>query len=171
MKSQTHRTKKVQNIFKKIRQRIRNEAPDATERISYGIPTFDLNSKYLVYFAAFKNNISLYPATSESVDSDETLSKYKVSKGTLRFPLDKPIPFDLIKKFVQYRIKENKLFMVKILKIDRALYEVDNQAKTYRYLKRNPDWKKLSQEKNRRNKKQIDGYTRIFRDGRRKIHQ
>ncbi len=95
----------VQSILKKIRRTIKSAAPNTTEGISYRIPTFYLNGKYLVYFAAFKNHISIYPATTSAVDKSG-LSKYKVSKGTLRFPLDKKIPFDLIKKFVNYRIKE-----------------------------------------------------------------
>lgn len=75
------------------------------EGISYGIPTFYLNGKYLVYFAGFKEHVSVYPATTSAVEK-AGLSAYKVSKGTLKFPLKKPIPFPKIKKFVSLRIKE-----------------------------------------------------------------
>lgn len=97
----------VQKILTRIRRIVKKAAPSASERISYGIPTFDLNGTYLVYFAAFANHISLYPATSSIVDHDKELAKYKVSKGTLKFPLKEEIPFGLIEKFVKYRVEEN----------------------------------------------------------------
>ena len=98
----------VQKLLKKLRNIISAAIPNATEGISYGIPTLYLNGKYLVYFAAFKHHISVYPATTPAVDKVKGLVDYKVSKGTLKFPLDKPIPFDLIKEFVKYRVKEHK---------------------------------------------------------------
>ena len=91
----------VQKLLKKLKDVICSAVPDATEGISYGIPTLYLNGKYLVYFAAFKHHISVYPAITPAVDKVTGLSAYKVSKGTLKFPLDKPIPFDLIKDFVK----------------------------------------------------------------------
>jgi uncharacterized protein YdhG (YjbR/CyaY superfamily) len=98
--------KDVQALLRKVRSTIKSAAPETTEGISYGIPTFYLNGKYLVYFAGFKNHISVYPATTAALDNVKGLSAYKVSKGTLRFPLTKPIPFHLIKQFVNYRMKE-----------------------------------------------------------------
>ncbi|MEX1997819.1 MAG: DUF1801 domain-containing protein [Candidatus Andersenbacteria bacterium] len=99
--------KDVQVLLKKLRGVIKSAAPKATEGISYKIPTFYLNGKYLVYFAAFKNHISVYPATTAAVTKVKGLSDYKVAKGTLRFPLNKPIPFGMIKKFVSHRVKEH----------------------------------------------------------------
>jgi len=107
--------KPVQVLLKKLKQAIKSAVSKTTEGISYGIPTFYLNGKYLVYFAAFKNHISVYPATTAAVTKIKGLSAYKVSKGTLKFPLDKPLPFDMIKKFVRNRVAENK--KVKVITI------------------------------------------------------
>ena len=96
----------TQSLLRKVRNTIKSVAPETTEGISYGIPTFYLKEKYLVYFAGFKHHISVYPATTAAVDNVKGLSDYKVSKGTLKFPLTKPIPFDLIKQFVRYRLQE-----------------------------------------------------------------
>ena len=85
---------------------IRDSAPNAEEAISYQMPTFKLNGN-LVCFAAFKNHIGFYPKPSVIETFGKELSNYKVSKGTIRFPLDKPIPFDLVRKIVKYRVKEN----------------------------------------------------------------
>ena len=96
----------IQEILQEIRQAIRETAPQAQEAISYRIPTFKLNGN-LVHFAAFKDHIGFFP-TSSGVDAfQEELSGYDTSKGTIRFPLDKPIPFDLIRKIVKFRVKEN----------------------------------------------------------------
>lgn len=100
--------KNVQNILDKIRQMIRKEVPDANETISYGIPTFNLNGRYLIYFAAWKEHISVYPTPSGKVPFQEELSLYSSGKGTVKFPLDEPIPYDLVKKIVLHRIKENQ---------------------------------------------------------------
>lgn len=97
----------VQRILEKTRQTIRKAAPEATETISYQIPTFKLNGKYLVYFAGYTKHISLYPIPSGK-EAPKELSPYKSGKGTVRFPIDKPIPFDLVRKIVQFRIKESR---------------------------------------------------------------
>ncbi|MGA9048489.1 MAG: DUF1801 domain-containing protein [Dehalococcoidia bacterium] len=95
----------IQNILQKLRQAIREAAPEAAEVISYHIPAFKQNG-ILVYFAAYKNHIGFYP-TSSGIDAfKEELAPYRWSKGTVQFPLDKPIPFDLIKKIVAFRVKE-----------------------------------------------------------------
>ncbi len=99
--------KEHQVILQKLRQVIKGAIPKPSERISYGIPTFDYNGKYLVYFAAFKNHIGVYPAITDAVNKVKGLSAYKVSKGTLKFPLTKSIPFDKIRKFVEFRVKES----------------------------------------------------------------
>ena len=99
-------TKDVQNILEKTRETIRKAAPGAVEAISYQIPTFKLKGN-LVHFAAFKNHIGFYPAPSAIDAFKKELTSYEVSKGTVKFPIDKPIPLDLIKKMVAYRVKEN----------------------------------------------------------------
>jgi uncharacterized protein YdhG (YjbR/CyaY superfamily) len=96
----------VQEKLQKIRMTIREAAPDAQEKISYQMPTFYLKGN-LVHFAAFKNHIGFYPTPTGTEKFQKELSAYKVSKGTARFPLDKPIPFDLITEIVKFRVKEN----------------------------------------------------------------
>jgi uncharacterized protein YdhG (YjbR/CyaY superfamily) len=98
--------KNIQNILEELRQAIRDSAPKAEEAISYQMPTFKQNGN-LVYFAAFKNHIGFYPTSSAIEAFKEELSEYKVSKGTVRFPRNKPIPLDLVKKMVRYRVNEN----------------------------------------------------------------
>ncbi len=97
----------MQAILEKIKMTIRKAAPDAEETISYEIPTFTLKGNYLVYFAAYKKHISLYPAPRGIEKFKKELSAYEGGKGTVRFPLDKPIPFDLISRIVKFRVKEN----------------------------------------------------------------
>ncbi|MDD5772080.1 MAG: DUF1801 domain-containing protein [bacterium] len=99
--------KNVQDILKKLRLVIKETAPQAEETINYGIPTFKLNGN-LVHFAAFKNHIGFYPTPSAIATFKKELSPYKQAKGSVQFPLDKPIPFDIIKKIVKYRVKENE---------------------------------------------------------------
>jgi uncharacterized protein YdhG (YjbR/CyaY superfamily) len=96
----------VQTILQKIRALIREAAPDAQEAISYQMPTFKLEGN-LVHFAAFKNHIGLYPTPSGTEAFKKELSPYKAGKGSIQFPLDKPIPYDLIKEIVAFRVKEN----------------------------------------------------------------
>jgi len=98
--------KNVQRILEEIRQAIKESAPEAEETISYQIPAFKQNG-ILVWFAAFKDHIGFYPRVSAIKEFKEKLSAYEISKGTVRFPMDKPIPFDLIKEMVQFRVKEN----------------------------------------------------------------
>ncbi len=96
----------VQIILEEMRQAIRESAPEAEEVISYRIPAFKLNG-ILVWFAAFKNHIGFYPTSSPMEVFKEELSGYEVSKGTIRFPINKPVPLDLVKNIVRYRVKEN----------------------------------------------------------------
>lgn len=96
----------VQSILEELRQAIRNSAPDAKEAISYQIPTFKLNGN-LVHFAAFKNHIGFYPTSSAIARFKKEMSHDEVAKGTVRFPINKPIPFDLIRKIVKLRVREN----------------------------------------------------------------
>jgi uncharacterized protein YdhG (YjbR/CyaY superfamily) len=96
----------VQQILQKIRTTIRRAAPQAEEVISYQMPTFRLEGN-LVHFAAFKNHIGLYPTPSGTEKFREELSPYQTGKGSIRFPLDKPIPYGLIGRIVKFRVKEN----------------------------------------------------------------
>ena len=96
----------IQSILQELRQTIKESAPQAQEAISYQMPTFKLNGN-LVYFGAFKNHIGFFPTSSAIVAFGEELSEYKTSKGTIRFSFDKPIPFDLVRKIVEYRVNEN----------------------------------------------------------------
>ena len=96
----------VQIILEEVRQAVKDAAPDAEEVISYQMPAFKLNG-ILVWFAAFKNHIGFYPKASAIEVFKERLSSYQISKGTVQFPLNEPIPFDLIKEIVRYRVKEN----------------------------------------------------------------
>lgn len=98
----------TQKILQQIRAIIREVVPGANEAISYGIPTFNLNGTYLVYFAAYKKHIGFYPMPARIDEIDKELASYKTSgKGTIQFPLNKPVPFDLITKIVRFKLKEN----------------------------------------------------------------
>lgn len=97
----------IQSILSNIREIVRELAPEATEKISYQMPTFYLNGN-LVHFAAFKNHIGFYPTPSGIEAFQEELSKYKGAKGSVQFPLNQPIPYDLIRKMVIYRLEENR---------------------------------------------------------------
>jgi uncharacterized protein YdhG (YjbR/CyaY superfamily) len=96
----------VQTILREFRRVIRDSAPGAEEAISYGMPAFKLKG-VLVWFAAFKNHVGFYPTALGIEAFKSELSGYELSKGTVRFPLDKPVPFDLIRKIVKYRVKQN----------------------------------------------------------------
>ena len=98
----------VRKMLKEIRKTIREAAPEAKEQISYNIPAFKLNSKGLVWFAAFTHHISMYPVSSSSEFFKKNLSRYAGSKGTVRFPIDEPIPLKLVAKIVKWRIAEGK---------------------------------------------------------------
>jgi uncharacterized protein YdhG (YjbR/CyaY superfamily) len=99
--------KNIQSILEKIRQTIIEAAPEAVEAISYKMPTFKLYGKNLVYFATFENHIGFYPLPSVIEAFKRELSLYKQGKGSVQFPLVKPIPYDLVEKIVKYRVKEN----------------------------------------------------------------
>ena len=96
----------VQIILEKMRKVIQESAPEAEETISYGMPTFKLKGN-LVHFAAYKKHIGFYPTPSGIENFKEELSPYKSSKGAVQFPLDKPIPLDLLRKIVIFRVQEN----------------------------------------------------------------
>lgn len=96
----------VQIKLKKIRNLIKEIVPEATEAIKYQMPTFILK-KNLVHFAGYKNHIGFYPVPTGIEAFKKELEKYPTSKGAVQFPHDKPIPYDLIKKIVKFRVKEN----------------------------------------------------------------
>ncbi len=96
----------IRVILEKIRTTIQLAAPEAKEAIKYGMPTFVLNGN-LVHFAAYKTHIGFYPAPSGIDAFIEELALYRTGKGTIQFPIGKPIPFDLITKVVKFRVEEN----------------------------------------------------------------
>ena len=99
--------KDMQKILEELRSTIRAAAPGAQESINYNIPTFTLNGKYLIYFAGWKNHISIYPIPTGSEAFNKQVSKYVEGKGTLKFPLNKPLPLNLITKIVKLKVAEN----------------------------------------------------------------
>lgn len=96
----------VRPLLEKLRQTIKKAAPKAEESISYQMPGYKLNGA-LVYFGSWKNHIGFYPVSSGISKLKKELSPYKVSKGTVQFPLDKPLPVKLISDIVKFRVKEN----------------------------------------------------------------
>ena len=96
----------IQKKLEEVRATIKTAAPEAKEKISYQIPTFTLYGN-LVHFAAFKNHIGFFPTSSGVQSFKHELSQYETSKGTIKFPLDKPLPLDLISKITEYRVAEN----------------------------------------------------------------
>lgn len=98
----------TQNILSEMRRVIGKAAPGAKEAMSYQLPTFKLNGKNLVHFAAYKNHIGFYPVPSGIAAFKEELSPYIKGKGTLQFPLDEPIPYELVKKVVKFRVTESQ---------------------------------------------------------------
>jgi uncharacterized protein YdhG (YjbR/CyaY superfamily) len=98
----------VKPIVQTLRETIKEEAPEAIETISYNMPTFNLNGSYLVYFAAWKNHIALYPTSPALEAALPELPGYVTGKGTIQFPLSQPLPLPLIRKIVAFRVKETQ---------------------------------------------------------------
>ena len=98
----------VGRILQRMRQTIQEAAPGAVEAISYQMPTFKLNGKNLVHFAAFSNHIGFYPTPSGIEEFKVELAPYEGGKGSVQFPLDEPIPFDLVRKIVLHRTREEQ---------------------------------------------------------------
>ena len=96
----------VQKKLRQLRRLIHDQAPEAQERISYQMPAFYLKGN-LVYFAAYSRHIGFYPTASGIRAFQSKLSKYKNSKGAVQFPLDEPLPTELVKKMVRFRVREN----------------------------------------------------------------
>jgi len=98
--------KETQKILEEIRTTINAAAPDAEEKISYQMPTFYLNGN-LIHFAAFKNHIGIYPTPSGTEAFKDEISMYQSAKGSIRLPIDEPIPLELIGRIVKFRVDEN----------------------------------------------------------------
>lgn len=97
----------VQGRLLELRALIRAAAPDATETISYAMPTFDLNGRHLVHFAGYAKHIGLYPVPDTMEAFGKELEPYKRGKGSVQFPLDRPMPMDLIRRMIEFRIEES----------------------------------------------------------------
>lgn len=97
----------VRELLQQVRATIHAAAPEATEKISYQMPTFFLNGN-LVHFAAFKNHIGFYPAPRGIEAFKDELARYKGAKGSVQFPIDEPMPLDLIRRIVEFRAEENR---------------------------------------------------------------
>ena len=97
----------TQEVLEEVRTVIRSAAPGATETISYAIPTFDLNGHHLVHFAGYEKHIGLYPAPTGLEAFKDELKPYKQGKGSVQFPLGRPLPTDLIRRIVEFRVHDN----------------------------------------------------------------
>ena len=97
----------IQAILEKVRQATRKAVPEAAETISYGMPTFNLNGKHLVFFAGWKHHVSLYPIPAGDEAFQQELSRYKRAKGTIQFPFDQPIPYDFVEQIVTLLMRES----------------------------------------------------------------
>jgi uncharacterized protein YdhG (YjbR/CyaY superfamily) len=98
----------IQEILIKIRKTILEKAPNAIESMSYGMPAYKTNGKPLVYFAGYKNHIGFYATPQGHTEFSKELSKYKSGKGSVQFPIDQPMPLDLIGRIVEFRVNENQ---------------------------------------------------------------
>jgi uncharacterized protein YdhG (YjbR/CyaY superfamily) len=100
---------KTRQPLRRLRAAIRSAAPGITERISYRIPTFDLDGKYLLYLAGFQNHVSVYPVTAGMVQRyGKSIAPYRSGRGTLRFPLDEDVPVALVAKLAKLRVQERR---------------------------------------------------------------
>ncbi|MFN3850920.1 MAG: iron chaperone [Spirosomataceae bacterium] len=113
-------SEEIQVLLQSMRQTIREAAPEANEKISYMMPTFDLHGN-LVHFAAYKNHIGFYPAPSGIKEFEEELKPYIAGKGSLNFPLNKPLPLDLVSRITRFRVTQN---------IEKAIISKKKKPKT-----------------------------------------
>ena len=100
--------KEIQPLLKQMHEVIRKAAPKAEEGFAYGMPSFKLEGKPLVYFAAFKGHLGFYPTPNSITAFKDALEEYSIGKGCIRFPYDKPLPISLVRKIVMHRAKEIK---------------------------------------------------------------
>lgn len=99
----------VQLMLQEVRSTIQETVPEAEEAITYNMPTFVLNGKNMAHFSAYKNHIGFYPAPTAMETFTKDLSGYKTGKGSVQFPIDKPMPLKLITKMVKWRVKEMEM--------------------------------------------------------------
>lgn len=99
----------IKKLLENIRLILQKALPDATETISYGMPTFDLNDHHLVYFSAWKNHIGLYPLYDDGGDLKHLFSEYQKTKNSINIPFNEPFPYDVVEKFALHREKEERL--------------------------------------------------------------
>ncbi len=118
---------KAQKHLQQIRALIKNLVPEAEETISYGIPAFNLNGHYLIYFGGYRDFVSLYPAPLENPALKEEIAVYAGGKGTVRFPLEKALPQRLIKKIIQFRLQEN-VNKVRIIRKASPIHDKKSQV-------------------------------------------
>ena len=97
----------IRKLLEQIRMTIRKSAPGAEESISYGMPAYKVYGKPLVYFAGYNNHIGFYATPTGHKEFEKELSKYKRGKGSVQFPLDRPMPLDLIERITRFRVEEN----------------------------------------------------------------
>lgn len=97
----------IQVLLAQVYNTIKQNAPDATESINYAMPAFKLNGEPLVYFAGYKNHIGFYATPTGHKEFEAELAQYKQGKGSVQFPLNKPMPLTLIKRITEFRVKEN----------------------------------------------------------------
>jgi uncharacterized protein YdhG (YjbR/CyaY superfamily) len=105
----------IKKLLFEMRKIIRNAAPNAEESMGYGMPAYKTNGKPLVYFAAFKSHIGFYATPTGHSEFAKELSNYKQGKGSVQFPINEPLPYDLIKRIVEFRVDSNTLKTQKIL--------------------------------------------------------
>lgn len=98
----------IQSLLNQVRSTIKQAAPDAEESIGYGMPAYKTHGRPLVYFAAFKNHIGFYATPTGHAEFAKELSKYKQGKGSVQFPIDQPMPLQLISQIVEFRVIENQ---------------------------------------------------------------
>jgi uncharacterized protein YdhG (YjbR/CyaY superfamily) len=96
----------TQRLLRGVRRLIRETVPEATETISYAIPTFDLDGRHLVHFAGYQSHVGFYPTAGGMAAFKEELGGYKSGKGSVQFPLDQPLPLDLMRRIVEFRVRE-----------------------------------------------------------------
>ncbi len=99
--------KNVQTSLKQVRKTIKQHAPEAEESISYGMPAYKLNKKPLVYFGGYKTHVGFYATPTGHTEFSKDLARYKQGKGSVQFPLDEPMPLELIGRIVQFRVADN----------------------------------------------------------------
>jgi uncharacterized protein YdhG (YjbR/CyaY superfamily) len=99
---------KVRTLLRKMRTTIKKAAPKASQRISYGVPAFIVNGRILVWYAAFKSHIGLYPKAAAIAAFKKELARYKFAKGSVQFPFSEPLPLDLIGRIVEFRLEQER---------------------------------------------------------------